>query len=198
MLKESTTFLAPKYRVNFLVWMTMSLMGPSLFLFLRSRVTLQFLSQPLQYFLRAEIQHEDFTQKQLKRVVEPPQALLPRINLPSFGDEQSFAVLGFDDTIPNQVSISLRHGVGIDDQLFGQRPVSLGTEIRINSIPYRLVGFMKEKNQNSSYSGRDADQIWIADLNDAAKPKLTKFENVGRQPYDALVTPDGRHYIAGL
>jgi len=24
------------------------------------------------------------------------------------------------------------------------------------------------------------------------------FENIGRQPYDALVTPNGRHYIAGL
>jgi protein NirF len=27
---------------------------------------------------------------------------------------------------------------------------------------------------------------------------LTKFENIGKQPYDALVTPDGRYYIAGL
>ena len=27
---------------------------------------------------------------------------------------------------------------------------------------------------------------------------LDKLEGIGRQPYDALVTPDGRHYIAGL
>jgi putative ABC transport system permease protein len=52
-------------------------------------------------------------------------------------------------------------GNNVRKQLFGQRAVSLGAEIRINSLPYRLVGFMKEKNQNSSYSGRDADQIWI-------------------------------------
>ncbi len=52
-------------------------------------------------------------------------------------------------------------GNNVRKQLFGQRAVSLGVEIRINSLPYRLVGFMKEKNQNSSYSGRDADQIWI-------------------------------------
>jgi protein NirF len=44
----------------------------------------------------------------------------------------------------------------------------------------------------------DADQIWIADLSDVAQPKLTKFTQIGRQPYDGLVTPDGRHYIAGL
>ena len=27
---------------------------------------------------------------------------------------------------------------------------------------------------------------------------ITRHRNVGREPYDALVTPDGRHYIAGL
>jgi putative ABC transport system permease protein len=52
-------------------------------------------------------------------------------------------------------------GNNVRKQLFGQRPAALGAEIRINSLPYRLVGLMQEKNQNSSYSGRDADQIWI-------------------------------------
>ena len=32
----------------------------------------------------------------------------------------------------------------------------------------------------------------------SAPSRVTRFEKVGRQPYDALVTPDGRHYIAGL
>ena len=62
----------------------------------------------------------------------------------------------------------------------------------------RVVGLADLPGKRFVFSLFDADQIWIADLNDAAKPKLTKFENVGRQPYDALVTPDGRHYIAGL
>ena len=44
----------------------------------------------------------------------------------------------------------------------------------------------------------DAGQIWIADLADPRKPQLTKFANIGKQPYDALVSPDGRTYIAGL
>jgi protein NirF len=30
------------------------------------------------------------------------------------------------------------------------------------------------------------------------KPAITRFENIGRAPYDALITPDGRYYIAGL
>ena len=32
----------------------------------------------------------------------------------------------------------------------------------------------------------------------AAGPRVHTLEGIGRQPYDALVTPDGRHYIAGL
>ena len=62
----------------------------------------------------------------------------------------------------------------------------------------RVVGLADLPGKRFVFSLFDADQIWIADLSDAAKPKLTKFEHVGRQPYDALVTPDGRHYIAGL
>jgi protein NirF len=31
-----------------------------------------------------------------------------------------------------------------------------------------------------------------------APPEGHEVRNIGRQPYDALVTPDGRHYIAGL
>jgi protein NirF len=62
----------------------------------------------------------------------------------------------------------------------------------------RVVGLADLPGKRFVFSLFDADQIWIADLSEAAAPKLTKFENVGRQPYDALVTPDGRHYIAGL
>ncbi|MGZ8190377.1 MAG: cytochrome D1 domain-containing protein, partial [Methylococcaceae bacterium] len=30
------------------------------------------------------------------------------------------------------------------------------------------------------------------------KPALEKFKNIGKQPYDALMSPEGRYYIAGL
>ena len=43
---------------------------------------------------------------------------------------------------------------------------------------------------------RDADII--ADLSQPREPKVTKFRNIGSQPYDGLVTPNGRHYIAGM
>lgn len=62
----------------------------------------------------------------------------------------------------------------------------------------RVVGLSDLPGQRFIFSLFDADQIWIADLSQPGAPKLTKFEQVGHQPYDALTTPDGRYYIAGL
>ncbi len=62
----------------------------------------------------------------------------------------------------------------------------------------RVVGLVDVPGRRFVYSLFDAGEIWIADLADAAKPQVTRIRNIGRQPYDALVTPDGRHYIAGL
>lgn len=62
----------------------------------------------------------------------------------------------------------------------------------------RVVGLVDLPNRHFAYSLFDADEIWVVDCNDLAKPKIKKYQQIGRQPYDALVTPNGRHYIAGL
>ncbi|MBT9596563.1 MAG: protein nirF [Vitreoscilla sp.] len=62
----------------------------------------------------------------------------------------------------------------------------------------RVVGLADLPGQRFIFSLFDADAIWIADLSDRTNPKVTRLDGIGRQPYDALVTPDGRHYIAGL
>ena len=62
----------------------------------------------------------------------------------------------------------------------------------------RVVGLVDLPGQRFAFSLFDANAIWIADLSDAVRPVITKLPDVGRQPYDALVTPDGRYYIAGL
>ena len=36
------------------------------------------------------------------------------------------------------------------------------------------------------------------DVADPRQPQVTKIKSIGSEPYDALVTPDGRYYIAGL
>jgi len=62
----------------------------------------------------------------------------------------------------------------------------------------RVVGLADLPGHRFIYALFDAGEIWIADLSQPGAPKLTKFRDIGKQPYDALVTPNGRHYIAGL
>ncbi|MDP2430590.1 MAG: cytochrome D1 domain-containing protein [Pseudomonadota bacterium] len=63
----------------------------------------------------------------------------------------------------------------------------------------RVVGLEDSFNNRFVFSLFDAGEIWIMDVSeDPRKPKLTKFKNIGNQPYDALITGDGRWYVAGL
>lgn len=71
---------------------------------------------------------------------------------------------------------------------------AVGTDGR----PSRVVGLADLPGSRFIFSLFDAGEVWIADLADRRAPRLTKFRDVGKQPYDALVTPDARHYIAGL
>jgi protein NirF len=48
------------------------------------------------------------------------------------------------------------------------------------------------------FSLYEANQIWLVDMSDAKHPAIQRFADVGTAPYDALITPDGRYYIAGL
>lgn len=64
--------------------------------------------------------------------------------------------------------------------------------------PSKVVGLVDAPGQRFVFSLFDADEIWLADMHDLAKPKITKFKEIGRRPYDALISPDGRYYIAGL
>lgn len=62
----------------------------------------------------------------------------------------------------------------------------------------RVVGLVDLPGQRFAFSLFDAGQVWIVDVSQPDTPRVDKFRDVGRQPYDALVTPDGRHYIVGL
>lgn len=62
----------------------------------------------------------------------------------------------------------------------------------------RVVGLADLPGRRFIYSLFDADAICIADCSNPTQPQVTRIDGIGHQPYDALVTPDGRHYIAGL
>lgn len=62
----------------------------------------------------------------------------------------------------------------------------------------KVVGLVDAAGQRFVFSLYDAGEIWVADFSGGNDPQIIRFRNIGRQPYDALLTPDGRYYIAGL
>lgn len=61
----------------------------------------------------------------------------------------------------------------------------------------RVVGLVELPNRRFAYALFDAGEIRITDLSDVKNPK-TQIFYAGKQPYDALLTPNGRYYIVGL
>ncbi|MBI3283254.1 MAG: protein nirF [Burkholderiales bacterium] len=62
----------------------------------------------------------------------------------------------------------------------------------------KVVGLADAPGQRFVWSLFDAGEIWTAELSDPQHPRVEKFKNIGKQPYDGLITPDGRYYLAGL
>jgi protein NirF len=61
----------------------------------------------------------------------------------------------------------------------------------------KVVGLADLPGARFAYALFDAGEIRITDLADPRSPKTERFP-AGRQPYDGLVTPDGRYYLSGL
>jgi putative ABC transport system permease protein len=51
-------------------------------------------------------------------------------------------------------------GAGVAVQLFGGRD-SLGRTVQLNGLPYSVVGIIRRKEQDSSYSGPDNDKVFV-------------------------------------
>ncbi|QCB46227.1 cytochrome D1 domain-containing protein [Hydrogenophaga sp. PAMC20947] len=86
-------------------------------------------------------------------------------------------------------------------KVFDARTLELVADIPAEYAPgklSRVVGLVDLPGGRFAYSLFDGDAIWVSDCSDPKQVKTTKFEGIGHQPYDGLVTPDGRHYIAGL
>ena len=67
-----------------------------------------------------------------------------------------------------------------------------------NGVSSKVVGLVDAPGNRFVFALYDAGEIWITDLRDRDNPALIRFTDVGRLPYDALLTPDGRYYLAGL
>lgn len=62
----------------------------------------------------------------------------------------------------------------------------------------KVVGLVDAPGNRFLFSLWDAGEIWSVGMSDPKHPVVTKYRDVGKNPYDALITPDGRYYIAGL
>lgn len=71
---------------------------------------------------------------------------------------------------------------------------AMGADGRLSKV----VGLEDAPGQRFVFSLFESGEIWLLDLSTPDSPQLTKYPHAGSQPYDALVTPDGRYYLAGL
>ncbi|NMF90511.1 cytochrome D1 domain-containing protein [Aromatoleum petrolei] len=78
-------------------------------------------------------------------------------------------------------------------ELVADVPAEFGSEGKRSKV----VGLADLPGNRFIYSLFDANEIRVTDLSDPRNPKTERYP-AGKQPYDALVTPDGRYYIAGL
>ena len=75
-------------------------------------------------------------------------------------------------------------------------PAEYGDESSLKTS--KVIGLVDAPGQQFVFSLYDAGEIWLVDINKPDEPIIRKFKDIGIQPYDALITPDGRYYIAGL
>jgi protein NirF len=79
-------------------------------------------------------------------------------------------------------------------ELVADLPASYGDD----GARSKVVGLEDVGRRRFAFSLLDAGEIRLVDLEDPLAPRVRRFPGIGRLPYDALVTPDGRFYIAGL
>lgn len=79
-------------------------------------------------------------------------------------------------------------------ELVADVPSSYGTA----GLRAKVVGLADAPGNRFVWSLFEAGEIWVGDFSNPTQPAIQKFKNIGNQPYDGLITPDGRYYLAGL
>jgi len=67
-----------------------------------------------------------------------------------------------------------------------------------DGVRAKVVGLEDGFGRRFMWSEFENGRVRMLDLAAADTPRVSELGYAGRQPYDALVTPDGRDYIAGL
>jgi len=62
----------------------------------------------------------------------------------------------------------------------------------------KTIGLVDAPGARFVFTMWDTGETWIADFSTGPEPAITRIAGIGANPYDALITADGRRYIAGL
>ncbi|SEW38247.1 protein NirF [Aliiroseovarius sediminilitoris] len=62
----------------------------------------------------------------------------------------------------------------------------------------KTIGLVDIPGRRFVFTMWDTGETWIADMSNGNEPEITKIADMGKNPYDALVTGNGRTYITGL
>lgn len=80
-------------------------------------------------------------------------------------------------------------------RVFDSQTLDLVADIPTGS---KTIGLVDAPGRRFVFTLWDDGETWIADFSEGVEPEVAKVKGIGKNPYDALITADGRHYIAGL
>jgi protein NirF len=82
----------------------------------------------------------------------------------------------------------------------GVRVFDADTLAPVADIPTgaKTIGLVDVPGRRFVFSLWESGETWMADFSGGSEPEVTVLGHAGDNPYDALVTNDGRTYIAGL
>ncbi len=91
-------------------------------------------------------------------------------------------------------------GVQVFDAETLELIVDIPARVREGAGRSKVVGLVDAPGQKFVFSLYEAGETWVADfdVDDLSSPEIRRYPEIGRQPYDGLITPDGRYHIAGL
>ena len=108
-------------------------------------------------------------------------------------------VMQAGNSIGGAISDDGRYVAVSNDEPGGVRVFDADTLAMVADIPTgsKTVGLVDIPGTKFVFSLWDKGETWIADLS-GKRPQITRIKGIGINPYDALVTGDGRTYIVGL
>lgn len=83
---------------------------------------------------------------------------------------------------------------------FDAQTLELLSEVPAEYVPgkfSKVVGLADAPGNKFVYALFEGGEVWLSDFSDPRHPVTQRFP-AGKNPYDGLITPDGRHYLAGL